>query len=271
MGEGWLSEALGLFLAPLTALMAIENLFLDKSARSRLAGYVFGFEDAKTKDFELDATKAAIRPFLKTTGQLSFLRIAMLCPISFVITLQLLALFLFVAGNATQVQIINPLDIFGGITSSAQAAIFFGVALLFTTPFDYFSIWITKKLFVDRRLGDRNFFLLFLIDVVTSSIPVLLLFLIAYQAPFGAIIESFENKDLGLLLALGFGLFTMASFSLFVATLLQLAIIVVGVLLRVGFRALQLNRPIALTPASDTPLTFIGFVLGLVLALLSLF
>lgn len=262
MGDLLLAQVLANFLAPLSVLAAIENLFLDRLTRHKIANYVFGFEDAQFKDFEKNATIAALKPFLNKKDTISFVRIAVFSPVSLLFSLQCMALILYFSGNSPAV-FVNPLDVY--FRHYFDTIVMLGVLLFVTAPFDYFSVWVTKRLFLDRWFGNKRFVSLFALDVFVSALPVILIFTTLYalsKGVFGAV----WSQTWGLVLVFGLGMMAMSSLSLLFVMFVQVFIVVAGMSIRGLCRAMRLNQPFALTPASERPLSFIGFLAGVLFA-----
>ncbi len=231
------------------ALFGVFDFFLETNHRNKLAEYIFGFHSIKFPEFETNVIKGLLNPFLRN-GKLSYLRIlAIYSPIGALIPI---SLFLFYEG------------IYDGI---AVVPILFCIVLVASWPMDCWSLKVTNFLFVENTPNFPKSAGYIFVDVFLSFIPVYIMAAIAiYGSTYAR--DSFTEETIQIV----FGYSAIASFlTSSLISLIQVIVLLIGSLSRFTLTITKINQVLAMNSrVHDYPLTFIGFVTGLILAIISI-
>jgi len=238
-------------LVTVIALFGIFDLLLEEKTKRKLSLYIFGFHDLTFWEFENKLIKGLMKHFI-IDSKISPKRV-FLYSITVATVLYSIAIFY---GHINNDKELNLSDI-------ANPLVYVSIIFIsiITYPLDLWSLWITKRLFVDINNSAKFWFIFVLIDLFLSALPALLI--------FGFISQNMNNNHAYMLILAIMG--GVASFSIVMISFIQILSNVVGFIIRSILIFTRINSYTAMyTKAHDFPLTFIGFIIGVVVLLLSI-
>jgi hypothetical protein len=229
-----------------------DALALDEHKR-RISAYLFGARAVSYSEFERRVIAALMGVFMKDE-KLQVRRVVVLSFSVPAICVALLAIIALFNGTAPY-----------PYTSLIILLLCLPIIALMSLPFDYWSLRVTKYLFLDHHPRFPFSLLAVGVDAIVSTIPLLVLLLIVsktvglpqYNEEAGI---GFQNMSA---LSIAFA-FLANLFASCVITFLQAVVLCVGVFLRMvllPFRFLKLATKIS--KAEQFPFSFVGFVCAL--------
>jgi hypothetical protein len=230
---------------------AIFDALARKEHKKRISDFLFARQKATFSSFESGVIRALMDPFLRN-GQLVFSRVLLL---SFGSTFVLLAAYLISA------------RVWSDPDYDIWWLLVFGAALVLVCwPFDVFSLYVTKRVFVDRQPAFPATVLWLGVDLAISVVPVLFAAILLYVAVDGRT-PGLTLQIVGMAFPFVFFVNAITSTVITIAQVLALVFGSCARLLAGVFRFLGLvaNH----SRAADFPLTVIGLLVGITLSVTS--
>lgn len=245
----------GAFVAPFAAF---DQLIVQEQRRA-LGRFVFGEKTARFHDFERRVIVALISIFL-VRSSLSWIRVFIL---SFTVAT---AMFIVLILRSES----DPLDYSAGTTLFTLGIIVLSSGI--SLPCDYFSLLVTKRLFVDRETVFPASLPLYFVDICLSLMPPFVIMSIFYAFANTLNMELLKSDTLVAtqfigVLFLTFGAMANLLSSMLVSLIQGLAIFF-STGLHLFFRATRLSGfALQRSHIGEYPLTAIGLVVGLAASL----
>jgi len=249
----------------ITGIFTILDLFIVKEAKNKVAEYVFGFGEANLATFESQVVTALISPF-KTGNRLSYAKTLFRYSL-LIFTFSLISILMYGYFNDVEMREIlqNAASAWWRSTKLFSTVLIIGSILCW--PFDFWSLWVTNKLFIENRSSSLfGFVWRILADIILTILPLAIV--------FGLIHYLFQDASVstvgGRIFVMGFIIVGANMVGALMITILQLATLFIGIFTRVVLRATRFNQRIAMVSrANEFPFTFIGLLCGSVVAIYS--
>jgi len=244
-------ETLGI-LGTFIGVFGIFDVLVEKKHKYKISEYIFGFSDVSFVQFEQNSIQGLVNIFVTETS-LKFLKIF------FFYTLVgfFICYFIFFQAEDVSEIIEEDDDIF-----IYHIFAFFLLILTCSYLCDLYSIWITKRIFYNKRRAFPSSVKWIFIDVLLSMLPslslaVLLIYLIN------------QNDDLNYGIPIAVFIF-LSSLPSILMSLITLVILMVGFLLKGITRLTYINRGVAMvSKAHEFPFTYFGLFAGILAVLLT--
>ncbi|MCY4335758.1 MAG: hypothetical protein OXC60_13960 [Litoreibacter sp.] len=249
---------------------AIFDVLSEKTTKAKLAELLFGFHSVNPSKVERQLIVTIISAFQSPSRNLSVHRIFLwsliVSPLCVVLG-DIIPVFGFTAGQFK--------ESFFAILSNyiAQPSTFITITLflaLLSLPFDYWSIWVAKKIYITEE--ERSGFVAFFVDVLVSFAPVvpIMLFIQSEKSaslgiPLVAfalenVSHSFAELLLHLIIYLPIGVVS----SICLAFSVRLLGFFISVAARLFLSATKLNQKLVLVSRiHEYPFSFIGLIVFL--------
>jgi len=244
----------------ITGLFTLLDLFVEKNAKAKVAEYVFGFGSVNLAGFENNTINALLSP-LKIEGRVSHKRVLFRYSgiISILITIFTIVSIFILPHTEDSKSILHEF---------IEAFIFLPVMALIFWPFDCWSLWVTNKIFSEKKSASLFSFIgRILLDILITLLPLAVALAGLYF--FGTIMKPVTGNapETGITYWVFFIAFFFIALNVMgslLVTFVQLLTLILGVFLRTALRVTKLNQHIAMiSRAHEFPFTFIGLVLGI--------
>lgn len=258
------------FIGLCLGIFGFLDAVVEHKYKTQVAEFVFGFHNISLTNFEGGSINGLLSVLIKN-DKIVLWRVALYC---FVITCISLLVWSSVAlANTTgenffavlQKYALDGRKLFAsqedggaGITSTLL------LLPILTLPIDYFSVWITKKIFWQKRIKLYYVFPKILLDIAISLMPILV-------AGFGIFLAVVVQKSsMSTYFNTIIGYYLIAALiqlpSSVLINLLQISILIVGLFSRVLLVLTKLNSyTVIFSRLHEVPFSFIGLIVGLLL------
>ncbi|MDU9004045.1 hypothetical protein [Sedimentitalea todarodis] len=255
------------FFGGFVGAFAIFDGLCDKVARAKLSEFLFGFHNVNAAKVERQIIVSLISGFLDSSGKLSFPRVLLWSLFASPICIFLgdvLPVFNYLpkqvqeSANAIFSNYLHLPITFATISASVALA---------SLPFDYWSLWIAKKIYLDRN--NESGIYPFIKDLAASILPIIPLVLIVKSEVFSSLglplvvftLENVSHAAAELLLHLVIYVPIGVVSSVFLSFLVRVSGFGAAMLIRFALRVTKVNQRLVLVSRlHEFPFTFIGVV-----------
>jgi len=245
----------------ITGLFTLLDLFVEKDAKAKVAEYVFGFGNANLAGFEYNTINALLSP-LKVDGRVSYKRV--LFRYSGVIAILITAISFF-----SLFLLPEPEEAESIFRRTFNVIVNIPIMVLIFWPFDCWSLWVTNKVFSEKKSSSLFSFIgRVLIDVLITLMPLVIASIGLYFLFNPIVLIPEDTSELTIAAWISTWAFAFIFFNVIgslLVTAVQLLTLTLGVLLRTVLRLTKLNQHVAMVSSvHEFPFTFIGLVMGVI-------
>ena len=241
------------------------DLVVEKKSKTYISEFIFGFHDKTAHWFEINVINALLAVFIKNER----LRLFRVFLFSYAATLFCLAgLVIFITMSTENISFsvaVSNITIgfIGGFVDQTPVGVSSSTLLLllpfFVFPVDWFSLWVTKRLFWRKNVSSLSYFGRLVLDVALSSSMFLVVLALIVLEVMPDVSDG-QNSWLGFVVL---PIMLQWPTTIFL-NILQVLILVFGVILRLVLIATRLNQYTVLhTRLHEAPFAFLGLLVGL--------